>query len=180
MHGLIFSEFKKFIEQKYGEDTWKTILKESGFENKIYLAVSSYPDSEFFKILEDSSKILNKDRNLILEEFGRFIVKDLAKVFKSLVKPEWDILSFLENFDKHIHRMIRIKYPGAKPPAIFCERKSENEVILHYRSPRKLCKFVKGIIKESAKFFKSTVVVHEIKCSLYGAEECIFIVRKIK
>jgi hypothetical protein len=46
MHGLIFSELKKYVETKHGKGSWHALLKTAGLETKTYLSVREYPDAE--------------------------------------------------------------------------------------------------------------------------------------
>ena len=43
MHGIIFSELKKYVETTYGAATWPALVQESGVGAKLYMNVQSYP-----------------------------------------------------------------------------------------------------------------------------------------
>ena len=46
MHGIIFSQLRKYVETKQGSRAWSTLLKRAQLENRAYLSVSEYPDAE--------------------------------------------------------------------------------------------------------------------------------------
>jgi hypothetical protein len=39
MHGIIFSELKKYVDTKFGPSTWPTLLTESGLGPKLYMNI---------------------------------------------------------------------------------------------------------------------------------------------
>src|SRR5207249_3314879 len=44
MHGLVFSELKKFVDYKLGPAAWNELLTSAGLGNKFYMATQEYPD----------------------------------------------------------------------------------------------------------------------------------------
>ncbi len=46
MHGIIFSELRKYAEAKHGSGTWSALLKQANLGNKVYLPLQEYPDAE--------------------------------------------------------------------------------------------------------------------------------------
>ena len=46
MHGIIFSELRKYVEARTGANGWDALLKKAGLDTKLYMSVGEYPDSE--------------------------------------------------------------------------------------------------------------------------------------
>jgi len=180
MHGIIFSELKKYVDTRFGGDTWNNLLKESGIGSKLYMPIQEYPDEEAVALVSAASKMTGKSIPTILEDFGEFIVPDLMKMYWALIKPEWKTLDFIENTEETIHKVVRIKNPGANPPKIKCHRPSPDEVIITYNSPRRMCALVKGIVKGAAKFFNEQILVAETNCMLKGDSSCKISVKLVK
>jgi hypothetical protein len=172
MHGIIFTELKKYANTKYGEDIWNRLLKESGIKPKIYLPVQEYPDEEIVAIVSTVSRITEKPINAILEDFGFFITQDLIGLYSTLIRPEWKMLDFLQHTEETIHRVVRLKSPGAKPPELECTRPYPDEVIITYSSRRKMCALAIGIIRGTAKHYKERVTISEISCMQRGDPNC--------
>lgn len=179
MHGIIFAELKKYVEARHGNDTWNTLLKEAGLGAKMYTLLNAYPDEETLALVSTASRLTSKPVPVILEDFGEFIVPDLVSLYKAFVTPEWKTLEFIEHTEQTIHRVVRLKSPGAKPPELKVTRVGPNELLLVYGSARKMCSVAKGISKGVAKHFGEKILLTETACIAKGAPECRISIKKI-
>ncbi len=180
MHGIIFAELKKYVEARHGGDTWNVLLKESGLGMKMYMPVKAYPDEETVAIVTTASRLTGQPAAAILEDFGEFIVPDLAGLYRALIKPEWKTLDMIEHTEATIHKVVRINSPGAKPPELKVTRVSPTEVTLIYTSARHMCSVAKGIAKGMAKFFNEKIAITETTCMTKGAPECRMSIKLVK
>ncbi len=172
MHGVIFAELKKYVCKKLGEDTWHNLLKNSGFESKIYLPTKEYPDSEVSAMVTEATKMTGKSLAAILEDFGEFIVPDLIEMYSALIEPQWKTLDVIERTEETIHKVVRIKNPGARPPELKVSRPDPNVVVVTYTSARKMCALGRGIIKGIARHYGEQVSVSDVNCMLKGDPTC--------
>jgi hypothetical protein len=172
MHGMIFAELKRFVDEGHGPGVWDTLLHESGIGPKIYLTIQPYPDEEMARLAATAARLTGTPILEILEAFGEFLVPTYFKLYGHLLKPEWRTIDIVENTESTIHRVVRIQNPGAAPPELRCYRKSEGEVLVVYNSSRKLCAVAKGIARGVAKRFGETVRIDESTCMLLGARDC--------
>lgn len=180
MHGIIFAELKKYVQARHGDDTWKALLQRAGLgAATLYLPIREYPDADAAAIVGAASEALGVPAGEILEDFGRFIAPDLLAMYRSLVKPEWRTLEFLENTEQTIHRVVRIQNPGARPPEIHCERVSPSEVVVRYASARRMCAVARGIARGVADHYGQPVAIEEPSCMLRGDAECHIHVRTV-
>ena len=177
MHGIIFAELKKYVQARHGDDTWKALVQRAGVGNTLYLPIREYPDADVVAIVGAASEATGTPAGEILEDFGGFIAPDLMAMYRSLVKPEWRTLEFLENTEETIHRVVRIKDPAARPPELRCERLSANEVVVRYTSARRLCAVARGIVRGLAAHYQERVEISEPSCMLRGDDECRIHVR---
>src|SRR5688572_2388215 len=122
MHGIIFGELKKLIDSRLGGDSWRTVLQEAGLGSVIYMPVGEYPDAHALAIVGVIAQKTGKDVKVVLEEFGEFIAPHLLMLYRHMVKPEWKTLDLLENTEQTIHRVVRLRNPGAKPPELKTDR----------------------------------------------------------
>lgn len=172
MHGIIFSELKKYVDTKFGGDTWTTLLNGAGIGPKLYMNIQEYPDAEAVAIVTTASKATGAPVAGILEDFGDFIAADLLAMYRTLVRPEWKTLELLENVEDTIHTVVRARHPGAKPAQISCKRVTPNEVIVTYTSNRKMCPVARGIIKGLGRHYEQRLNVTETTCQHKGAPSC--------
>jgi hypothetical protein len=179
MHGIILSELRKYVEARHGADTWPALLRAAGVEGKIYLPIRSYPDGEVVAIVSAASAATGAPADVILEDFGAFIAPDLVAMYRSLIRPEWRTLDFLENTEETIHRVVRLKDAGAAPPELRCERAAPDRVVIHYGSTRRMCSVAKGIVRGVAAHYGEAVEIDELRCMHRGGEECEIVVRRI-
>jgi Haem-NO-binding len=172
MHGIIFSELKKYVDDRLGGAAWGALLEKAGLSGRIYMPVQEYPDADAVKLVTTASAITGRPAQAVLEDFGEFIAPDLLKMYASLIRKEWRTLDVIEHTEETIHRVVRHRNPGAKPPELRCSRIGPDEVVVVYSSPRKMCAVAKGIARGMARHFKETVATSESSCMLAGAKEC--------
>lgn len=180
MHGIIFSELKKYVDAKLGGGAWDKLLKEAGLNGKIYLAIQEYPDQEAVTLVSTASKITGKPVTSILEDFGEYIAPDLLGMYKSLIKPEWKTIDLIKNTEETIHKVVRLKNPGAKPAELKCSSPAPDQVDITYSSPRKMCAVAKGIARGVAKHYNERVLITEPACMLKGSPSCKISVKLMK
>lgn len=178
MHGVIFSELRKYVLQRHGgEETWKSLLRDAGLGRRMYLPIGEYPDEEAVALVSAASAATGVPAREVLEDFGAFIAPDLLGMYRSLVRPEWRTLDFLENTEDTIHRVVRLKDADAKPPEIRCERIAADEAVIHYTSARRLCGVAVGIIRGVATHYGEPVQIDEPRCMHRGDPACEIRVR---
>lgn len=170
MRGIIFHELRSFVDARGG--TWATILKNVGLDGRQYLPTSSYPDAELAKLVHEIGKLSGDGAIQTLEQFGRFIVPDLLKLYGALLDSSWRTLDVLEHTEGVIHAAVRAQDPGASPPFLKTTRTSPRQVVILYSSPRRLCALARGIVAGVADAFKERVLVLETACMEAGAAAC--------
>jgi predicted hydrocarbon binding protein len=171
MHGLIFSELKKYVETKFDAKTWDTLQEKAGLKGNLYLAASVYPDNDLLSLVTTACQMTGVDAQTILEDFGDFIAPDLIRQYSFLIKPEWTLVDFLCNTEDTIHKIVRF-HPGVAPPQLMVRRLADDRVTISYDSKRKMCALLKGIVKGAAKHFNKSVSIVESRCMLQGDPEC--------
>jgi hypothetical protein len=177
MHGIIFSELRKYVDTTLGSGAWTATLADAGLANKLYLPIQEYPDSDVVALVSSASRTTGLAVPAILEDFGLFIAPALLGLYRTLVKPEWKTLDLLENTEQTIHSVVRARNPGAKPAELRAIRVAPDYVDLTYTSRRKLCPVAKGIVKGIAKHYGEKVTITEVECMHSGAAACRMDVR---
>lgn len=178
MHGVIFVELKKFVDDRLGDEAWSDLLRKAALEGRIYLPVQVYPDAEAMALVSAACARTGLGADPLLQQFGEFIAPDLLRMYGSLLKGEWKTLEVVENTEATIHRVVRARNPGARPPELHTERAGPNEVVVVYGSARKMCGIAKGIVRGLARHFGERVTIEELACMHSGAPECRISVRR--
>jgi predicted hydrocarbon binding protein len=178
MHGMVFGELERFVSEKHGKAQWKVLLDKAGLGNRMYLAVNEYPDAEIVSLVKAASEMTGLESGAVLEAFGEFIVPSLVKLYGHLLKPEWKTLEVINNTERAVHAVVRVKNPGAKPP-LLKTRRDNDSVVLIYHSPRKMCSFAIGIGRGLAKHFREKISIRETECMHKGADSCVIVFRKV-
>lgn len=179
MHGLIFSELRKYVDAKLGPGGWKKLTEAAGLSNKIYLSSQVYPDADVISLVTTASGATGIPAAALLEDFGEFIAPDLIGMFGSLLNTSWRTVDVIDHTEETIHKVVRTGHPGAQPPELKTLRSGPDEVTVVYSSKRKLCAIAKGICNGLARHFGEEISINETSCMLQGAESCQITVRKI-
>ncbi len=159
MHGIIFNQLQKYVRDHSGPAAWFTLLGSQQLAKKIYLPTQIYPDEELIALVAGIANQQHKSVEQILEDFGKFIVADLLKVYSTMIRPEWRTLDVLEHTENTMHKAVRHNDRSATPPELLCTRVSPREVVIDYSSRRHLSSLGVGIIKGiSAHYGEKTAV----------------------
>lgn len=178
MHGIVFSELKRYAETKHGPGTWKALLNKAGFDGKDYDPFSHYPDEEVAALVSAASSATGSAPAAVLEDFGEFLAPGLLKMYANLILPQWRTIDVIDQTEGTIHAVVRQRNKNAKPPKLNTRRVNATEVVLTYDSPRKMCALAKGIARGLAKHFGETVSIDEKQCMYQGARACVIEFRK--
>lgn len=180
MHGVILLELNRFVDSEFGTTFWKEAVGRARLTHTVFLPTQLYPDSDFQSIVAAICEKSGREPVVLLEAFGAFIVPALATLYSALIEGDWTLLDLLEHTEATIHRVVRIRAPGALPPQLTCKRLHPDEVEIEYASERKLCAFARGIIRGLAKLYEEKVVVTEPRCMLNGDRACRILVKAVR
>jgi len=172
MHGIIHVELRRFVTERYGEQAWRTLTERTGLAQEIFTPLSSYPDEYVVNLVTQGAALTGLSVADLLEAFGAFLAPSYLKLYGSLLKPEWRTLDVIEHTEETIHRVVRLRQPGALPPRLKAERIEPNHVVVHYDSPRRLCAVARGIARGLAAHFGERLEIQEFECMHLGAAAC--------
>jgi len=179
MHGIIFSEMKRYIDARLGADGWNKALAVSGQTGKVFLATKVYPDEDAVDMIAAASRLTGLSVSAVLEDFGEFMAPSLLRVHRALVPKSWKTLDLIEHAESTIHTVVRSRTPGALPPVLQARRVSPDEVQLTYASARRMCGMARGLARGLGKEFGEQIVVFETACMLTGAPACQITIRRL-
>jgi hypothetical protein len=181
MHGIIHLELKRYLETRLGQAMWLKLLEQAGVSTTLpYVHLGEYPDAELDAIVTAAARATATSAEAVLEGFGAFIASSLIVTYRRLIRPEWRTLDVLANTEQTIHRVVRLRNPGAQPPLLRCARPTPDVVIITYSSVRRLCILARGIVKGIASHYGERVEITEATCMHRGAAACILSVRGVR
>ena len=172
MHGIIFSELRRFVEVRLGSERWFALLEAAGLGNRTYFSFREYPDEDILAILTSASAATGLEIPAILQDFGGFIAPTLIYMYPELIEPSWKTLDLVEHTESVIHKVVRKQNPGASPPRLRVTRLGPSRIRLDYSSERKLCPLIYGIVEGIAAHYGEQVAIEEPACMLRGAQQC--------
>ena len=173
MHGIIHLELRNFVVQQHGEAAWRTLTDQAGLSDEIYTPLRSYPDEQIMALVSEAVRLTGAEPTALLEGFGEFLAPRYIALYGKLLKPEWRTLDVLENAENTIHRVVRMREPGALPPRLQAQRTSPTSISMTYDSPRKLCAVARGIARGIARHFGEQLSVSDERCMLRGDRTCV-------
>lgn len=177
MHGIIFSELKKYADARLGAQGWGRLLTRSGLGPRVYVPTQEYPDEEVARIVSAAATTTGLSTAAVMEDFGAFIVPDLMRLYAALVDPSWRTLDVIEHTEAVIHRVVRLRDAGAKPPELIVRRHAPDHLVVTYQSVRRMCGVARGIVRGISTHYSEPVDIVEARCMLDGASACEIEVR---
>jgi predicted hydrocarbon binding protein len=102
---------------------------------------------------------------------------DLLRMYGSLLQREWRTLDVVEHAEDTVHRVMRARNPNAPSLGMRGERVEPDELVLRYRSGRRMCGLAKGIVRGMARHFHERVRIDEPQCMHDGAPQCVMRIR---
>lgn len=179
MHGTILYLLTKFLDSRIGQGGTQRVLTAAKRQDVAYVPTMMYPDEDAVAIVTAASELTGQPPGALLDAFGEYIAPSLLTLYEAMVDPEWKTLDLLENTESTIHRVVRMKSPGAEPPRLKCRRIDRDTVEIIYESQRRMCDVAVGIIRGIAGHYVETVEITQHRCMHRGDACCQIEVRKL-
>jgi hypothetical protein len=175
MKGVVFNLLEAFICEGWDAATYEAILAACSLQTKEpFVGPGTYPDSDLFLIAGQAAETLGLPLPAALRAFGRYLFPRLAEQVLPLVKSHADARSFLKSVEDVIHVEVRKLMPQAITPSFHYREPDARHLVIEYRSARKLCALMEGLLDGTADFFATTIGQQQTRCLLRGDECCEF------
>ena len=170
MMGIIVQQLKNFIETQ-GKDKLDKILERSGFKDIEIKPEEIYPESDFQKLVSATVEVLGIDANTAQIEFAKYVFPVLKEEFPGYFQTAKDTKTFLKRVPR-----IHLDLPSTMGSSAETVEKlkviKDEPLTFYYKSPNKLCAFMKQMIKLSAEHYGQKATIEEAKCMLRGDDHC--------
>ena len=176
MKGIIFNLLEDVVSEHHGPDTWEDLVDAAGVSGT-YTAIGNYPDSDMEALVEAACSALALDRNTVLRWFGVNAMPRLAERYPTLFDGHENSRTFVDGVNDVIHAEVRKLYPDAVCPHFKMSDVADGDLVMTYRSVRRMCALAEGFVEGAAAHFGDTVEFSHAACVDRGDRTCVFRIR---
>jgi hypothetical protein len=172
MKGVVFNLLEAVVRRDHGDDSWEELLETTDIDGA-YTSLGNYPDEEMMKLVGAASSTLKMPADDVVRWFGRNALPLLAKKHPHFFDAHKSTRPFLLSLNDVIHSEVRKLYPGADVPVFTYDTSSSDVLLMHYRSPRKLCALAEGFIEATAAHYDEELSLDQPECMKRGDDRCV-------
>lgn len=171
MKGIVFTEFLELVEEKFGLATVDNIIEQSDLKSGgIYTSVGTYDFSEMLQLVTHLSEQTGISADDLLLTYGEHLFGRLKSSYPGLVEIYNDPLEMLASIENHIHVEVRKIYPDAELPSFEVLERTDDKLILLYKSSRAMYSFGLGLMNKTLEHFDSNAIIDMQKLNDAGTE----------
>ena len=166
MKGIVFTEFLDLVEDRFGLEMVDKIITQSELEsNGANTAIGTYEFSEMLQLLQNLSNNTGISSDDLLLVYAEHFFSVLESSYPDLIASYSDPIEMISSIENHIHVEVRKIYPDAELPTFEVLKKTENSLIMIYKSSRAMHHFGLGLMNKTFEHFDSTatIVLEKIK-----------------
>jgi hypothetical protein len=166
MKGIVFTEFLDLVEQKFGLELVDTIIQESNLESGgIYTSIGTYSFSEMLSLLSNLSANTSISTDTLLLVYAEHFFTVIETNYPDMLAMYNDPIEMLSSIEQHIHVEVRKIYQDAELPTFEVLEKSENKLVMLYKSSRAMHHFGLGLMNKTFEYFnaKAEINLEKIK-----------------
>ncbi|MCG1037257.1 heme NO-binding domain-containing protein [Polaribacter sargassicola] len=178
MKGIVFTEFLDLVEEKFGLEMVDKIISQSKLESEgVYTSIGTYSFSEMLQLVTNLSNNTGISTDDLLLVYAEHFFSVIESSYPGLLATYNDPIEMLASIENHIHIEVQKIYPDAELPTFIIEEKTENSLIMIYKSSRAMHHFGLGLMNKTFEHFNSSasIVLEKIK---EDGTEVKFIVKK--
>lgn len=177
MQGSIYTTFADMVIEKMGMTVWNELLAIVAPQSQgVYTKGMYYDDAEIMALVTALSEKTNIDVPTLVKSFGEYLFSNLYQSSPANISHIDNLKDFLLAIDQVIHKEVKRVYPNAYLPSFEYSEADNGNLIMFYRSKRKLCHLSEGLIASAAKHFKQKITIKHPECMHHGADKCQLII----
>lgn len=171
MKGVVFNLLNDMVEVTYGLAAWDALLSKTGLDG-IYVATESYPDTQLYALVGAASEMTSIDASDLIRAFGRHMIPNFVQQYPVFFGAGMRLKDFLLTIDQVVHVEVRKLFPDAGLPEFRYSDAAPDELVMLYRSPRRLCRLAEGLIDGAATHFGEQYSLDHSVCMHAGDDHC--------
>ncbi len=173
MKGVINKGIQELVEAKFGAEAWDKVKEMAKCKEPFFSTSEDYPDQMTLDLANAAAEVSGLPLETVLVEFGKFWVSNTGiesypTFFKLAGKTARE---FLLNMNK-VHKQVTKHIRNARPPIFEYEELPDGRMIMHYRSDRKLCAVLRGLILGVGIHFGEKLQIKKTSCMNNGDPQC--------
>jgi len=174
MKGIINKGIQELVETKFGAEAWEKVKLLAGCEEPFFAIINDYPDDMTTALAKAVSEVSGLPLEAVMVEYGKFLVPNtLRGQYPSYFKLAGSSpREFLLNMDR-VHEHATRSVSKAVPPRFEYEDLPDGRLLMKYKSKRRLCAVLHGLILGVGILFDQELQVQEISCMHKGNPECV-------
>jgi hypothetical protein len=169
--GIVFNLLEEVVTRAHGEATWDQLLEAAGLDGA-FTSLGNYPDEQLFDLVGAAASSLGLPADAVVRWFGVNALPLLAEKYPAFFVKHRSARPFILTLNAIIHPEVRKLYPGSEPPLFDFDTASEELLVMHYRSKRKLCALAEGFVEGAAGYFGETATIAHPECMHRGDVAC--------
>lgn len=171
MKGIIFTEFLDLVERKFGLEVVDAMISSANLKSGgVYTAVGTYSFSEMLQLLNYLSNTTKVSIDDLLLLYGEHFFSKIKEDYGELLSMYSEPIEMLSSIESHIHVEVQKIYPEAELPIFDVVEKSEDSLILVYKSSRAMHHFGLGLMNKTFEHFNATASIVLEKLNEEGTE----------
>lgn len=177
VQGVILLGIQRFARERFGADFWRVIEADVNITGRLYLPAQSYPMSEVDAVIGSVSRHSGMSVPLVLESIGDYVAPDMLGVYSSLIDPQWNLLDVLLHSELIVEQAALKHGTKLANTPVQGRAGSNGEMVLVYRSPWRMCQFIKGLVRGLGAHMDQPVNIDEVRCTSTGSPACEFAIK---
>lgn len=177
MQGFIHLLLEAYAGERIGPHALPEIRRWAGVTSPP-LATQRFPDEVTAKLMYAVASLQAIDPGDFLYQFGIYFITAplMERDFSTLLEGHRSARDFLMQASS-IHRILETSMPRASMPELHAVEHEAGLLEIIYDSPRRLCRFLHGILEGVSQRFHEPLEVYEVECQHRGAPACRLMVR---
>ncbi|KTD82551.1 heme NO-binding domain-containing protein [Legionella waltersii] len=173
MKGIVFTALSDMITEQFGIETWDQLVTQLDLPSGgSYTAGGTYEDTELPRLIQTLALMKNLQIPIFLESFGAYMFAVFSNKYPFFLKEDLSLKEFLKSVDGAIHVEVEKLYHCEQLPSITYEEPASNQLIMLYRSQRKLCHLAIGLINGAAKYYRKNIKINQTLCMHQQSDHC--------
>ena len=181
MLGYPFRPLMNAIEAQGGPEAVAQVKRRAGVPaDRAYRMSEIYADEECQRVLAAAGEVLSLDTEAICDLWAAAFLEDTQERFPAWYRMCPDSRALLERHPEiHYGFGASLDDPDASQAVIdkFRIEKLEDELIVHYRSPNRLCLLYRALAVRVVAHYGDEASIEEPRCLHRGDPECEFRIR---
>ena len=163
MKGVIAICLNEVIVKKFGEESWRKVLKTAGLPGTTrFFPSEDVEDAAVMAVFKATCSVLNLSSSEAAGVFGDHWCCEYApRLYGAYFKGAKDAKEFLKRMGD-VHKQVTATIPKAHPPAFAFEEPAPNKLVMRYISSRGLGDIFVGVVKGVGRHFKEELDIRRI------------------